>query len=88
MNFKDFIEKIGAADLAIMLQCTEATVYKWKNAQSAPRPETAYILTKISHGQLSLESIFMPYIEKQLKGTKFLVGSTDSKTANQLEFNF
>lgn len=88
MTFQDFIDHVGAANLSSMLQCTEATVYKWRSAQSAPRPETAYILTQLSHGQLSLESVFMPYIEKQLKGRKIPIKSADGKNVSQLEFNF
>jgi hypothetical protein len=89
LSFQDFIDRIGAVNLAIMLDCTEASIYKWRSAQSAPRPETAYILTQLSHGQLTLEAIFMPYIKKQLHGTTFKVGALrgGSGTA-ELSFDF
>lgn len=88
MTFQDFIDKVGASNLAVMLQCAEATVYKWRNGQSSPRPETAFILTKLSHGQLALEQIFMPYIVRQLQGQTIPIYSHDGKVTSTLEFNF
>lgn len=88
MEFQEYIDKIGAAKLSQMLQCTEANVYKWRNLKGIPKPETAYKLIVISGGQLSFDRIFMPYLSQQLKGTKLRIPSFDGKSEMQLEFNF
>lgn len=68
MILSDFIDQIGATNLAKTLEVTSAAVSSWKSGENCPRPQAAFLLIKLSHGQLSWESIYEPFVLKTLKG--------------------
>ncbi len=87
MTFIEYIDHIGIEELARMMSCTKQNIYKWRSLKGIPAPETAYILVLLSHGQLSFEKIYIPFLEQQLKGKKLTVPGTVGHSSIQLRFD-
>lgn len=68
MTLSDFIDQIGATNLAKTLDVSSTAVSSWKSGENCPRPQAAFLLTKLSHGQLTWASIYEPFVLKTLKG--------------------
>lgn len=87
MTFQQFIDGVGVKKLATMCGVTENAVYKWRNLEGTPRPETAYFLILQSNNILDWEKIFFPYVKKRLQG-KTINSTIGGQHGFQLEFNF
>ena len=82
MTLAEFIEQVGASRIAKMVKTSESNVYTWKRLVTTPRPTTAYELICLSHGALTWQSIYEPYVLKHYTKKKIKV---DGKV--QLELN-
>lgn len=68
MDLNKFIDQIGHSRLAETLKVTSTTITSWKNLENAPRPASAFQMICLSHGALTWQSIYEPFVKKQLKG--------------------
>lgn len=88
MKFQQYIDSIGAAKLARMLNCSEANVYKWRNGTGVPSPDLAYIITKISLDAITFEDIFVPHLNKKWQGKSFIVRDPNDAKKTLFKFDF
>lgn len=87
MLLPDYIEKVGAPQVAKMLGVSRQNVHLWRQLKGTPRLDVAYKLIMVSGGELSFDAIYIPYLKKRFRGKKFW-GSTDGQREVQLEFKF
>lgn len=73
MTLSEFIEQVGASKLARALNTTESNIYTWKRLDSAPRPQTAFELIHLSHGALTWQTIYEPFVLKHYKKRKIKI---------------
>ena len=70
ITLPQFIDSVGAAKVARLLNISVQTVCFWREFHSCPRPETAKKLIEISLGMLSWQSIYEPYVKTITAGNK------------------
>lgn len=87
MTFQQFIDGVGVRKLAMMCNVTETAVYKWRNLDGTPRPETAFFIILQSNNILDWEKIYFPYVQKRLQGKKIKT-QLGGKHDTNIEFNF
>lgn len=84
MQLHQFINSVGQVKLAEMLGVTKATLSNWQLYKNPPPPLDAFKLITLSHGALTWENIYDPYIDAQLRERKI----DRKKVGPQLSFNF
>jgi len=67
MTLQEFIDQTGQPIIAEKLKVTTQTVSNWRTYKVAPPPLEAFKLIEFSHGVLSWEKIYDPFIEAYLK---------------------
>lgn len=67
MQLQEFIDSVGQPQLAEMMKVTTATISGWRTYKIAPPPLEAFKLIEISHGALTWENIYDPFIDSYLK---------------------
>lgn len=85
MEFGTFIDQIGIDRLAKTLKVTTQTVSSWRKLDNTPRPTSAFEMICLSHGALTWQSIYEPFVKKTLKGQVLKLTGADGI---QMEFKF
>jgi hypothetical protein len=67
MTLQEFIDSVGQPTIAEKLKITTQAVSAWRTYRVAPPPLEAFKLIELSHGALSWEKIYDPFIEAYLK---------------------
>ena len=83
MDLISFLKVEGHEAVARKVGVSKQIVYEWANLNKAPRPENVLKLILISNGRLTWESIYLPFAQKALHGTSFVMdaGSFSSKVS-------
>lgn len=68
MQLDTFIDQIGVDRLSETLAVTSQTVIGWKRLENSPRPQSAFEMICLSHGALTWQDIYEPFVRKTLKG--------------------
>lgn len=66
MTLQAWIEQIGVERAAELLGVTTNTVYQWLRFEIAPKPVRAYEMIEKTHGVLTWEGIYHPYVAAKL----------------------
>ena len=63
LTLREFIDHLGPNELAMRLNVSKQAVSTWYTLTSAPKPITAGQIIELSHGLVSWESIYKPYVD-------------------------
>lgn len=85
MDFGTFIDQIGIERLAETLEVTTQTVSVWRKMENTPRPQTAFEMICLSHGALTWQDIYEPFVKRALKGKILKLKGADG---TQMEMKF
>jgi len=66
-TLSEYIERKTVAQVSRDLGVDSSTVSQWKALIASPRPHTAYKLIQQTNNLLTWESIYLPYVERDLK---------------------
>lgn len=58
MTLNQWIDELGAAKVAGLLDIKERTVHGWRRKEREPRPEVARQIVALTDGEVSFEGIY------------------------------
>ncbi len=67
MTLQEFIDSVGQPTIADKLKITTQAVSAWRTYKVAPPPLEAFKLIELSHGALTWEKIYDPFIDAYFK---------------------
>lgn len=84
MTLQEFIDSVGQPTIAEKLKITTQAVSAWRTYKTPVPPLEAFKLIHLSHGALSWEKIYDPFIEAYFKRNNI----KRDKVGVQLSFPF
>lgn len=63
MTLQEFIKREGPYKIALQLDISHVTVYRWSRMIGAPNADSMYRIVQLSKGEVTYQEIVEPYMK-------------------------